>query len=252
MLVAPEYLSPSSIATFLQCPLKYKFSRIDGIKEPPTEATLLGNFVHEVLETFYSLEPSERTVPMARSISAAVYPKYEEDISNVLRGNPESIRSLRWRAWWCVENLMAMEDVASMNFDGIETELDAEIDGVRIKGFVDRWHESEGAIVIGDYKTGKVPREPWMDDKFDQLLIYGIILSESMGKQLKSVELLYVAHGQRLKKTPTAEDIKKVKDMIVQTRKEIDSRCESGVFEAKRSNLCGWCHFKTICPEWSK
>ena len=145
-----------------------------------------------------------------------------------------------------------MENPVVVNFDGIETELDALVDGVRIKGFVDRWHDSDGEIVIGDYKTGKVPKEPWREDKFDQLLIYGIILAEAMSKPLKSVELLYVAHAQTLKKVPTESDIQRVKDMIVETRKGIDERCKTGVFEARRSTLCGWCYFKTICPEWSK
>lgn len=251
VLTAPDYLSPSSISTFHQCPLKYKYSRIDGIKEPPTEATLMGTFVHEVLEGFYSLAPSDRTVHSARTLASSAWQNYEKDASIVLRGNVDSIRAMRWRAWWCIEKLMAMEDVAEVHFDGIETELNAEIDGVKIKGFVDRWHFDGDSIVIGDYKTGKVPREPYRDDKFDQLLIYGIILSESMGKELKSVELLYIGHGQKLSKTPTGEDIARVKKMIVDTRAEIDKRCQTEVFEARPSMLCNWCYFKKTCPEWS-
>lgn len=252
MLKAPEYLSPSSIATFRQCPLKYKFSRIDGIVEPPTEATLLGNFVHEVLENFYRLPPEERSVQSAKYLSAQVWQKYADDASGILRGDESLLRNFRWRSWWCIENVMKMEDFSTLQFDGIETELDNEINGVRVKGFVDRWVDIGDKIVIGDYKTGKVPREPWVDDKFDQLLIYGIILSESLNKQLESVELLYIAHSKTLKKKPSTEDIERVKAMIVETRKAIDERCESGIFEAIPSNLCGWCHYKTICPEWSK
>ena len=251
LLKAPEYLSPSSIATFRQCPLKYKFSRIDGITEPPTEATLLGTFVHEVLENFYSQEPHLRNAQLAKSLLAEIWTKYADDVAKVLRNNPETLRNFRWRAWWCVENVMKMEDFSSLQFDGIETELNAEIDGVRIKGFVDRWVQNDDKIVIADYKTGKVPRAPWQDDKFDQLLIYGIILSEMLQKPLGSVELLYIAHGKSLTKTPTEDDIARVKAEIVETRKAIDERCESGVFEATPSNLCSWCHYKTICPEWS-
>ncbi|MGA0152949.1 MAG: PD-(D/E)XK nuclease family protein, partial [Ilumatobacteraceae bacterium] len=50
MLTPPAYLSPSSIGTYRDCPQKFKFSRIDGLKEPPTWATHLGTFVHDVLE----------------------------------------------------------------------------------------------------------------------------------------------------------------------------------------------------------
>ena len=46
----PEYLSPSSIGLFRDCPQKFKLSYIDKIKEPPTWPLHLGSFVHEVLE----------------------------------------------------------------------------------------------------------------------------------------------------------------------------------------------------------
>ena len=253
MLNAPDYLSPSSIATFHQCPYKYKLSRIDGIKEPPTEHTLLGNYVHSVLENFYRLEQNERTVPAIKEIFRSVWEDYVDDVKIVYKREPKNVHLLRLRAWYCIENLMKMEDVSSVQFDGIETELDALVDGVKIKGFVDRWNKKDDdSIVISDYKTGKVPAKRWQDDKFDQLLIYAVVLSELLDKNIASLELLYVAHGEKLTKTPTIQDIERTKSTIVETRRQIDERCESGIFETKRSKLCSYCYFKTVCPEWSK
>ena len=48
MFSPPPHLSPSSMGTFEQCPLKFKYSKIDMLKDDPTEATLMGNFVHDV------------------------------------------------------------------------------------------------------------------------------------------------------------------------------------------------------------
>lgn len=253
MLNAPDYLSPSSIATFHQCPYKYKLSRIDGIKEPPTEHTLLGNYVHSVLENFYRLEQNERTVPAMKEFFRLIWQDYVEDVQTVYRKYPSNVHFFRLRAWKCLENLMNMEDVLSMQFDGIETELDALVDGVRIKGFVDRWNKKdENSIVIGDYKTGKVPAPHWRDDKFDQLLIYAVVLSELFDKKIDSLELLYIANSTKLAKTPTEQDIERTKTTIVETRKQIDERCKSGIFETKKSKLCSFCYFKTICPEWTR
>lgn len=251
MLKAPEYLSPSSISTFHQCPLKYKFSRIDGMSEPPTEHTLLGNFVHEILENFYALDPSMRTMANARVLAHDIWGKYSDDVAKILRFEQE-LKSFRWRAWWCVENLLKIELPEIMHFDGIETALDHEVDGVRVKGFIDRWSFSDNKIVIGDYKTGKVPALKYRADKFDQLLIYGVILSEIYEKEIQTVELLYLKDGIKLTLDPTTEQIQKVKDLLTDTRKQIDIRCESEVFEPTVSALCGWCNFKPICPEWSK
>jgi len=33
----PKYLSPSSIGTFNQCPMRYKYAKLDKIPEPSTE-----------------------------------------------------------------------------------------------------------------------------------------------------------------------------------------------------------------------
>lgn len=252
MLNPPEYLSPSSIATFQQCPLKYKLSRIDGIKEPPTEHTLLGNYVHSILEEFYRLEASERTLLGARTLFRAIWDQYADAVADVYFGNKNRISEFRLRARYCIENLLTMEPSQEIEFDGIETELNHPILGVQIKGFIDRWDAKNGKVNIGDYKTGKVPQLRFRDDKFDQLLIYAIILSELEEKEIGTLELLYIKDGIKLTKDPTQEDVNKIKAMLVETRSAIDERCQTGVFETKVGVLCGWCHFKPICPAWSK
>ena len=252
MLNAPEYLSPSSIGTFHQCPLKYKLSRIDGIKEPPTEHTLLGNYVHSILEEFYRLEASTRTLIGARTLFRSIWDDYREDVTAIYRGNAERISEFRLRARYCVENLLKMESSESIEFDGIETELNHSVKGVKIKGFIDRWAVNEGKINIGDYKTGKVPQPRFRDDKFDQLLIYAIILSEIEDKEIGTLELLYIKDGVKLVKNPIKKDIDRISEMLVETRNAIDERCRTEVFETKVGVLCGWCHFKPICPAWSK
>jgi putative RecB family exonuclease len=252
VLNAPEYLSPSSIATFHQCPFKYKLSRIDGLKEPPTEHTLLGNYVHSILEEFYRLEASERTVLGARTLFRAIWDDYAEAVIGIYRGDKVHVDQFRLRARYCVENLLKMEPSDAIEFDGIETELNHAVLGVQIKGFIDRWAIKDGKLNIGDYKTGKVPQLRFRDDKFDQLLIYAIILSELEDKEIGTLELLYIKDGVRLTKEPTEEDVNRIKSMLVETRNSIDERCQTGVFETKVGVLCGWCHFKPICPAWSK
>ena len=251
MLTAPDYLSPSSIATFLQCPLKYKFSRIDGIVEPPTEATIFGNFVHSILENFYSLPKTERVAAAARLLASSIWPSYEDDVRKLLHNDSDKIRGFRWRAWWCIENLMKMEDVSTQDFSGIETELNSDISGVKIKGFIDRWSLDDDGIIIGDYKTGKIPKPQYAGDKFDQLLIYGIVLSTQLGKDINRLELLYVSHSRKLVHTPSESDINRINEMVVSVRSGIDERCQTGNFETKTGPLCPWCYFKASCPAWN-
>lgn len=254
-LVAPPHLSPSSIGTFKQCPLRYKYSRIDNLPEPPTEASILGNFVHDIAENLYN-EPSEnRTELRAKQIASEVWSLYEDRVAAVLQGSAEKIRMFRWNAWWCVENLFKMEDPQALSFEGLESELNhtlfADSDTpVAIKGFIDRWNYEDGEIVIGDYKTGKVPGVRYREDKFFQLLLYGLVLQEQLKKPIKRIELLYIKNAELLQHIPTDEDIVRVSEDIKATRRAIDERCITHEFEHKRGRLCDWCNFKPICPAW--
>ena len=250
-LIPPPHLSASSISTFQQCPLRYKYSRIDELPEPPSEASLMGNFVHDILEGLYRQESSTRTLGTARMLAASLWNDYEERAMKVAK-TPEAIRRFRWNSWWCVEKLFSMEDPTQREFDGLEHEINHEINGVRVKGFIDRWHLHNDGIVIGDYKTGKTPKPHYAGDKFFQLLLYGVVLHEQLGKPIESVELLYIKDGERLHKSPTAEDMQSVYDTVVEIRTGIDERCATGDFEYKPSRLCDWCSFKSICPYWRK
>lgn len=250
-LIAPDLLSPSSISTFNQCPLKFKFSKIDGLRDSPTDATLLGNFVHEILETMYALPPEERTQAIAKEIARDLWSRvWEEEVSKIVIGDRER-KLFRWTAWWCVENLWRIEDPTQVAPFAIEEHVEGEIGGVKLHGYIDRLMVNESAARVCDYKTGKTPKKAYVEDKFFQLIIYTQLL-ESIGLSPSSleVELLYLKDGVRFFKEVSESDVDKVVSTIQQTRSEIDLRCKRGEFEPKPSILCNWCGFKEICPAW--
>ena len=232
--------------------MKYKLSRIDGLKDPPTEATLRGNFVHSTLEELYALPSNERTLISARELAKKLWEnEYEELVLPYVKGE-EALRLFRWSSWWCIENLFAMEDPTALHFDGIETELNDTIDGVLIKGFIDRWRKTDDGIIVGDYKTGKTPAPRFREDKYFQLFLYSYVLEKQLNEPVKEIELLFIKDSVRLAKEVTDEDRETVRSTVVQIRKDIDERCVSGEFEPIKHRLCDWCNYKSICPIWSK
>ena len=250
----PEYVSPSSLATYSQCPLKYKYSRVNQIQEPPTQATLLGNFVHDVLESFYgSLDPDQRTATSLRSLSTSVWSdgKWADRIRGVV---PEKeAQKFRWSAWWCLENIFRVEQPSAVTVGGVETELDGRVGGVRVKGFIDRWFVDDGMVRISDYKTGKTPREPYVDDKFIQLMIYATLLSGVSERPIGSVELLYLRDGKRFIRLVDQSKLDEVHRLITETYDAIVSSFNDNNWPAKPTKLCNWCFFKdTICEYWKK
>lgn len=250
-LIAPPYLSPSSIFTFLQCPLKYKYGRIDGMKEDPTEATILGNFVHDVLENLYNEVPEKRTIDLAKSFARSLWDsKWQTEAKQWV--SDKDLPMMRWKAWWCVENLWKLENPQDVSPSGCETQLDVDISGVRLKGFIDRWSKADnGKITITDYKSGKTPTAKYQEDKYTQLIIYALAIEALEYGEVEVIELLFLKGPDRLRRDINALDRERVTELIVNVRGGIDERCKSGVFETKPSRLCDWCSFKSICPYWN-
>jgi putative RecB family exonuclease len=255
-LAPPPHLSPSSIATFQQCPLKFRYAKIDGLKEDPTDATLMGNFVHDVLEEFYLLSAEDRTLEAAKGLARTLWDtKWRDETAQWV---PEAaLRQLRWNAWWCIENLWGLEDPAGVEPSGIEQEINTDIEGVTIKGFIDRWsRDDQGMITVTDYKTGKTPRPQYQGDKYQQLMIYAIALQLLGHGEVKDVELLFLKGGDRLRRDVTAADVDKTVATIVGVHGKIVEGCESNspdeIFYPNPSILCNWCSFKPFCPAWTK
>lgn len=256
----PEHLSASSIQTFSQCPMKFKLSRIDGIKEPPTTHTTFGNFVHDVLEAFYkTIAPEDRNIGSLRSCCTNVWSDggWEDVVRPMLnlRGTNlswKNINDFRWSAWWCVENIFHLENPSEINPGGVEFEVYGEIDGVLIKGFIDRWTESNDVVLISDYKTGKVPADKYAGDKFFQLCLYALLMRELHGKENFELELLYVKHNVRKKYQPSEEDLNTARNTIVNTKKEIVISHEQHNWPTIPSALCNYCFFKrNLCSYWN-
>ena len=111
MFETPEYLSPSSITTYRECPMKFKFSRIDRIVEPPTWHTHIGTFVNEVLEHFYQLDAEARTIDSVKAMATERWNTSEWEAQVTALEKPMgSIVDFKKTAFECMTNLWKIED----------------------------------------------------------------------------------------------------------------------------------------------
>lgn len=249
----PPYLSASSMGTFNQCPLKFKFNKIDQIPDLPSSATLLGNFVHETLEEFYALPFNERTIDYAKALARQVWET--GDWSNRIKGfvKDTEVNRFRWSAWWCVENLFKVEDPTTVEVKGIETEVNGLIGTATVKGFIDRLDGTENGVCVSDYKTGKTPQKKiWVVDKYLQLQIYATLLRNLEIADASEIKLLYLKDGAIFQHKLVPEDFTNTLNYVQGTYDAIQKACETGVFAHNKSRLCDWCAYKSICPGWKK
>ena len=236
--------------------MKYKFSKIDKIQEPPTWFTHLGTFVHEVLEHFYQLEASERTVDTVRATATSRWQESDWEAQVLALIKPMgSIADFKNAAFECMTNLWIIEDPQQTELTGMEHEVLANIDGVELKGYIDRFIiGDDGNVIISDYKTGAIPNPRFKseDDKFFQLLVYALMLQEADQEETSKLQLLYLKHSENHEMIVTPVRLAVARGVIVETKELIDKACETGEFACNTSKLCDWCFHKPYCPAHTK
>jgi len=245
----PQYLSPSSISTFAQCPLKFRFYKLDRLPTESTEAQHLGNFVHEILESLFRLPRHERSEATARTVARSLWDDRWSHKFLELKEAGDG-KQFRWKAWSCVENYFSMEDPTSFDADGIEAKVDGTVDGVPLYGIVDRYTIENGKLVVSDYKTGKKPKRQYEWDKKMQLAVYCLLLQEQTGLEVERAELLYVKTGEFARYEMDDEVTDAVRVEVRRTWDQMTAMCDSGEFETRTGPLCGWCDFQPVCPEF--
>ena len=232
--------------------MKYKFSKIDKIPEPPTWFTHLGTFVHEVLEHFYQLDASERTVDTVRATATSRWQESDWEAQVLALIKPMgSIADFKNAAFECMTNLWIIEDPQQTELTGMEHEVLANIDGVELKGYIDRFIiGDDGNVIISDYKTGAIPNPRFKseDDKFFQLLVYALMLQEADQEETSKLQLLYLKHSENHEMIVTPVRLAVARGVIVETKELIDKACETGEFACNTSKLCDWCFHKPYCP----
>ena len=182
-------LSASAINRFLHCPLSFYWTDLEGIQEEDTvsetvESATFGSILHKAMESLYGrfrgkmvtadlLEALQKNEALLRNTVTQAFASefFKTDSVKELRGqnylNGEIIRKY-------VERILE-QDRRLTPFTYLESEKRIEgwislTDGsqIRLKGFIDRVDQVDGAVRIIDYKTGGcTPQFTQIADLFD-------------------------------------------------------------------------------------
>ncbi len=247
----PAALSASSSREYLQCPLKYRYSQVDRIPQPPTVATIRGTLVHAVLENLFDLAPSERSWDAANSLLEPAWqklsdrnPAYQSTIdrdSSVVTLFAESKGLLG--TYFALENPEFLAPAARESF--VEARLSS---GLLLRGIIDRIDKApDGRLRVVDYKTGKSPSRRFMEEALFQMRFY-VLLLEATGQNPTRLQLLYLKDGQVLTLDPIPEDIARFEQELHSVWQRIHADATSGNFTPRQTPLCNWCPFQSGCP----
>jgi putative RecB family exonuclease len=154
------------------------------------------------------------------------------------------------RASSLLSNYFTLENPA--NFESTFRELHLEKDmseEIYLHGYVDRLDIAPtGEVRIVDYKTGKSPKPGWEEKALFQLRVYALLYWQNHGVLPRLLKLIYLGDQKVVESSPTEAQLKSTEKILFNIGQEILSAIETSHFPTKKSRLCDWCFFKTICP----
>lgn len=248
----PMTLSPSKVSAFKNCPLAFRFSVIDRIPEPPSPAASKGTLVHRALELLMLRPPAARTLEAALADLAtartelAAHPEFAE-----LEMTVDQWDTFYGEAERLVHNAFLIEDPRAIVPVGLEVMLSMEIDGVTVRGIIDRLEiDANGDFVVTDYKTGRAPRDGFEKQRLAGVEYYALLCESVLGRLPARVQLVHLAEPEVIVYEPSPGTLRGVRQRTGAIWTAVKRACATDDFRPHPGPLCDWCSFKDYCPSW--
>ncbi len=149
------------------------------------------------------------------------------------------------RTWFTLEDPTRLEPAER------ELYVEAEVDGLTMRGYVDRLDVApDGRLRVVDYKTGRSPSELWEGKALFQMKFYALVLWRTRGVIPTLLQLVYLRDGQILRYSPDEQELLATERKIRALWTAIERAADTGDWRPRRNRLCDWCHHKPICPAW--
>ena len=149
-----------------------------------------------------------------------------------------------------VDNYQRMEDPTAVQAIGLELSLSAQIDGLALRGIIDRLELRNGELVVTDYKTGRVPSETFEAQSLGGVHTYALLCEQMFGRRPARVQLLYLSKPEAIIATPTEQSVRGVARKTTALWTAIERACARDDFRPHPSRLCEFCSFKPYCPSF--
>lgn len=251
-------LSPSRAADFMQCPLLYRFRVVDRLPEEPSAAAARGTLVHAVLEHLFDVPAADRTIDTAVALLEpqwAALLEQEPELATLI-GEDTSQESTALESWLAdaaelVRRWFALEDPNRLEPAERELYVEAEIDGLTLRGYIDRLDEAPGNLLrVVDYKTGRSPSELFEAKSLFQMKFYALVLWRTRGVVPRMLQLVYLGNSEIVRYVPEEADLLATERKVMALWRAIERAATTGDWRPHRTKLCDWCSHQALCPEF--
>ena len=248
-LTPPSSLSPSKLAAFTTCGLRFRFASIDGLPEPPSLAACRGTLVHAALEHLFTL-PEDDRVPAAVDdcLDVALQHCRAGDEWPLLGLDPAGETAVVDDARRLVQNEFRLEDPRTVVPVGVELKLEVAVGGLRIRGIIDRLDLVDGELVVTDYKTGRAPGDAHARSRMQGVHVYSLMCERFFGRRPVAVQLLHLAEPVAIVAQPSEQSTRALERRLLAVWQAVEAACEHDDFRPRLSAACDRCPFRRWCP----
>lgn len=252
MFDVPTSLSPSRVDAFVSCPLAFRFSSIEKLPEAPSEAATRGTVVHRALERLFTAPAPERTAAaLDRALDQALADHRDDPDLTGLGLDEAGLARFEADCRSLTRSYLEMEDPTTVREIGLEIRLEAEVDGLTLRGIIDRLElDAHGGLVVTDYKTGRAPSPDFERKSLAGVHFYAFLCQAVFGVRPAAVRLMYLKSGQTITAIPTEQSVRFLTTRTHAVWKAVERACTTGDFRPRRGPLCSWCSFRDWCPEF--
>ncbi|MGA3216718.1 MAG: PD-(D/E)XK nuclease family protein [Acidimicrobiales bacterium] len=250
-LKLPSTLSPSKITSFTNCPLAFRFSVVEHLPEPPSPAALKGTLVHRALELLFDDYPrGSRSRSAAQASLARAWQELHDMGELDSLGLDEADRAAFLAdAGELVSRYFELEDPDAVRVVGLELHVSTELDGVTVRGIIDRLDEADdGSLIVVDYKTGRVPRNEQTRSRLGGVQMYALLCEAEGRGRPAVVRLLYLRDRVVISAAPTDQAMRGIRQRALGVWSAIERACREDDFRPNPSSLCRFCAFQAYCP----
>jgi superfamily I DNA/RNA helicase/RecB family exonuclease len=246
-------LSPSTLQTLHDCPLRWLLERHGGTDGRDVRSAI-GSLVHVLVS-----DPATGESQMLAELEK-IWEKLPFDSAWYSDNELQRHRSmLSTFAQWCAQTRHELTEVGTeIDVDGVVGQREGALPGVRVRGRVDRLErDGAGRLVVVDIKTGKSPVSKDDAQRHAQLAMYQLAVAEGLGEcpqphgdQPGGARLVYLgktgAAGATEREqdalTPDARD--EWRDLVQQAA----AATQGPRFIARINDGCAHCPVRPSCP----
>ncbi len=243
--------TPSKLASFADCPRRYRFTYVDRPQPPKGPAwahNTVGSAVHAALRSWWELPVERRTPGAARQLLYSLWSQ---------NGFRDAEQAERWRvraAAWLTDYVAELDPTDEPV--GTERTVAATTERLALSGRVDRIDQRGDELVIVDYKTGRAVSTDDEARGSPALAAYVLGVRRTLRRPCSRVELHHLPSGTVAAFEHTdrslanhvrrAEDI--AADIGAATEAMAAGQDADAAFPALPGRHCSWCDFRPSCP----